>query len=81
MMNEDLNSPEEKALKLNLDRSIYGTFAESVQGSDAKMPNTRKGYCSASFGEATSSPLLFLISGRFTILEQYYNCRESCTLF
>jgi hypothetical protein len=34
MMNEDLNSPEEKALKLNLDRSIYGTFAEIGAGQE-----------------------------------------------
>jgi hypothetical protein len=34
MMNEDLNSPEEKSLKLNLDRSIYGTFAEIGAGQE-----------------------------------------------
>lgn len=33
-MNEDLNSPEDKALKLNLDRSIYGTFAEIGAGQE-----------------------------------------------
>ncbi len=33
-MNENLNSPEDKALKLNLDRSIYGTFAEIGAGQE-----------------------------------------------
>ena len=45
------------------------------------VDNMRKGYCSTSFSKSTSSPLLFFISGRFTNLEQYYNCRGSCTLF
>lgn len=34
LMSEILRSPEDKALKLNLDRSIYGTFAEIGAGQE-----------------------------------------------
>ena len=36
-------------------------------GSDAKKPNTRKGYCSASASESTSSPLLFQYLEEITV--------------